>query len=98
MKKTILVALIILFVIFISGCAQQNIKTITISGIDQKAEISNENPVELVISGINNEVTVLEGTEVVKIILSGDDCIVNLPLGSNPEIDKSGINNQIKYY
>ncbi len=90
----------VLSVLFIAGCVQKQgeIKEIVISGIDKIEEVYSDVPVDLIISGIRNKVTVLEGTEINSITISGVDITLILPKGSHPEIADSGIDTQIKYY
>lgn len=72
-------------------------KKISISGVDKTQQVSSVEPVELVISGVGNNVDVLDGTIVKTITVSGTDIIIQLPKGSSPEIIDSGINTQITY-
>lgn len=74
-----------------------NIKKISISGVDKTQQVSSVQPVELVISGVRNTITVLDETTVEKITVSGTDIVITLPKGSNPEITDSGVRTQIKY-
>jgi|SRR3989338_9790191 len=69
----------------------------TISGVDEYQEISSEQPIKLVLSGTRNEVSVLDGTQVNSIVVSGIDNKINLPKESNPEITDSGLRTQINY-
>lgn len=69
-----------LCILFIAGCVQKNqeenqeeIRKILISGIDKTEEISSDVPVDLVVSGVRNQITVLEGTEINSITISGID-------------------------
>jgi len=72
-------------------------KTFTIGGVDNYQEISSEQPVKIIVSGVRNEVSVSEGTTVNSIIVSGTDITINLPGGSNPKIIDSGVRTTIKY-
>lgn len=73
-------------------------KTITISGVDNSQEISNDVPIKLVISGVRNTITIKENTQVTEIIVSGTDIIIYLPEGNNPKITDNGIRTKISYY
>jgi len=70
----------------------------SISGIDKYIEISNNEPIKLAISGINNTIKILQNTSVTEIIISGCDNIIYIPANCNPIIKDSGIDTQIIYY
>ena len=70
----------------------------SISGIDKYIEISNNEPIKLTISGINNTIKILQNTSVTEIIISGCDNIIYIPANCNPTIKDSGIDTQIIYY
>jgi len=70
----------------------------SISGIDKYVEISNNEPIKLTISGINNTIKILQNTSVTEIIISGCDNIIYIPANCNPTIKDSGIDTQIIYY
>lgn len=76
----------------------QQIDTIAITGLNQVKEISNENPIAILISGMDNEIKIIKGTEVKTIVISGNRNIILLPEGSSPELIDGGLNNQLKYY
>ena len=106
MKKLLLI-IGILCILLIVGCQikieekekeVEEIKKITISGIDNIEEISSDVPVDLVISGVRNQITVIKGTKVNSIRVSGVDIVIILPKGSNPEITDSGVRTQIRHY
>lgn len=106
MKKTILFILII-SILLISGCYElqsqstqpkEEIKEISISGVDKEQEISSDIPVNLTIRGVRNKVTIKENTSVNKITISGVDITIYLPEGTYPEISDSGVRTKIEYY
>ena len=74
-----------------------DVKKIDLSGKGQIQEISSETPVLLVVSGVNNTITVKEGTSVQEIDISGVDIKIKLPHGATPKITDSGIRTQITY-
>jgi hypothetical protein len=78
--------------------SDNNVKSISVSGVDTYREISSSTPVRLVISGVENEIIVSKGTNVESISLSGTDNIIKLPSGVSPAIEDSGIDNTILYY
>ncbi len=65
-----------------------------ISGINKITSVAGE---KIVVSGINNEVTILN-SDVSIIILSGENNIIYYPKDARPEIIESGINNEIHVY
>jgi len=78
--------------------SDQIIETIPISGIGDYVEVSSQNTVILVVSGIENNVKVVKGTNIQKIVLFGINNNIALPSGATPEIQKSGVDNVILYY
>lgn len=78
--------------------SQEEIKEISISGTDNKQEISSDIPIILTISGVRNTVTITENTPVNKIVISGVDITVYLLKGTSPEILDSGVRTKIEYY
>lgn len=74
------------------------VQTYAISGIGQRHEISDSNSVKLVISGIENDIYVHQGTQVSEIVVSGIDNVIHLPKGCSPRITKSGVDVSIIYY
>ena len=84
----------------VSNAAITNIsqeKTITVSGVNENLEISESVPVQVIVSGTNNIVTIREGTIVTKIIITGTNTKIILPKDSKPEIIRNGINTIIEY-
>ena len=74
------------------------VNTITISGVGKVQEVSSDVPIVLVVSGVNNIITIKEGTTVDQLVVSGVDIEINLPKGSQPIIVDSGVRTKIKYY
>ncbi|MBU2496805.1 MAG: hypothetical protein KJ767_01990, partial [Nanoarchaeota archaeon] len=81
----------------ILGDNERFVETISINGIDKHQEVSNVNPVKLVISGQRVTIDVKEGTIVDEIVISGIDISINLQEGSSPKITDSGIRTKINY-
>jgi len=102
--------IIICCVLFLTGCSYENklntksggnsdiVKEIDINGINHVQEISDANEIDLNINGMGHNITVLPKTPIRSISVNGQNIIVNIPTGSNPEIIKNGENIQIKYY
>ena len=80
-----------------SDTKKTEVKIIDISGVGQTQEISSEIPVRLLISGVNNTITVTNSTTVQEIDVSGVDVKIKLPRGATPKITDSGIRTQIIY-
>ena len=70
---------------------------ITISGVNQRRQINNQNPINLLISGTGNVIEVLDGTEVLRLTISGVNNQLSLPSTANPQTLNSGVNNEIYY-
>jgi serine protease inhibitor len=81
---------IFVLIIFTTGCVEET----SISGVDKITEVSGK---EIIISGINNHVKILN-KNVSKIEVSGVDHIVLYPQEANPQIIDSGINTTIRTY
>ena len=75
-----------------------NEETIAISGVGKVLEISNNAPIKLMISGVQNTITIKENTQVNQIIISGVDITIYLPEGNYPKILDSGVRTKINYY
>ena len=71
---------------------------IPISGVDQDITISSDVPVKLVVSGTDNVVTVPYDVTVVEIVMSGVDNTVYIPRSANPQVEISGIMNEVVRY
>jgi len=74
------------------------IKAIDINGINQVQEISSKNEIDLNINGMGHNITVLPNTKIRYISVNGQNILINIPIGSEPVIEKNGIDIQIKYY
>ncbi len=70
---------------------------ITVSGVGQYQEINETKDVRLVISGIDNEVFVHDGTNVIQLTMSGIRNTVSLPKDNTPQVVKSGVDTVITY-
>lgn len=73
-------------------------KVIPISGMDQDITISSEVPVELVISGTGNVITIPYDVKVIEIVMSGLDNTGYIPQSANPQVEISGIRNGVVRY
>lgn len=70
----------------------------SISEKEHVEDVYSEGPLELHISGLDNEITIKEGTDLRRLILTGADNIVNLPRGLELEIIDCCWNSVINYY
>lgn len=73
-------------------------KVIPISGMNQDITISSEVPVELVVSGTGNAITIPYDVKVIEIVMSGLDNTVYIPQSANPQVEISGIRNEVVRY
>lgn len=73
-------------------------KVILISGMNRDIIISSEVPVELVVSGTGNVITIPYDMKVIESIMSGLDNAVYLPQSANPQVKISGIGNGVVRY
>ena len=92
MKKQLIIIGIIALLVFVglSGCSQHtsnnnqppssaDIKTITISGLDDVQTINNtKNPIRLVVTGMNCIISVSKETNLTEIIITGMNSIVRV--------------------
>jgi hypothetical protein len=93
-------------VIVASGCVQnapeeegsQSIETIEISGMDTVQTISPDKPTEVLVSGMNANVTIEEDSDVTRLTISGMDAVVYLPEGSDAVLDVTGKDAEIIRY
>jgi hypothetical protein len=66
--------------------------------MDQDISISSDVPVKLVVSGMRNVVTVPNDVTVMEIVMSGMDNTVYIPQVANPQVEISGIMNEVVRY
>jgi hypothetical protein len=99
-KVAMEIALVILFVVVaaFSGCIEEEVKVIPISGMNQDIIISSEVPVELIVSGMGNVVTIPYDVNVMEIVMSGRDNTVYLPHSAKPQVEISGMRNEVVRY
>ena len=80
------------------GNGETTIVPITIDGIELDRQISNSNPVSLTINAMQSKITVSRGTEVVKMVVNGDQNTIKYSAESDPEITNNGMENRIETY
>ena len=104
MKKQLIIVeiAILLIVVSLSGCFDTDndeIETITISGVDEVQTINNlDNPIKLIVSGVNCNVTVTKETNLVEVVLSGVDNTVKVSRSHSFTSTVSGVDSEIVYY
>jgi hypothetical protein len=74
------------------------VDVIPISGVGQDITISSDMPVKLVVSGTDNVVTVPNDVTVIEIVMSGVDNIVYISRSANPQVEISGVENEVVRY
>lgn len=95
MHKKILIIISIL--IFLAACESQFVEY-DIIGSGKVQSISNNEPIILDIVGTSNTITVIEGTTIESISITGNGNKVLIPKGTTPEIEDVGTDNTITYY
>lgn len=70
----------------------------SISEKEHIEEVDSEGPLELYLSGVDNIITIKEGTDLRRLILTGAENIINLPDGLEPEIIDCCVNCVVNYY
>jgi hypothetical protein len=105
----IILGIIIILIILVDFSVQESdddyqqinyvyINEIDISGIEQIETIYSDIPIKLILSGIDNVVTIPKETQIEEIILSGVDNTIILCKGIHmPIIQKSGVGLKITY-
>ena len=73
-------------------------QTVPISGVQKYTEVNYNTPIKLVISGVQNTIKVVKGTQVNTLVVSGVGNTVYLPIESSPIIIDSGVSTNIIYY
>lgn len=80
----------------IAGCSENlsTVEVVEVSGVETFSKVKRDNPIKLVVSGIDNIVKVLLGTPVVEIEMTGINSTVYLPSDVNPKTKISGTDNK----
>lgn len=104
-KKLIRLFLIIAIILFVylSGCTESSIntqlKTIEIEGMFELINIDNrQQPIKLVVTGMDCLITVSEETNLVEVILDGTDNIVRVSSSHVFNQTIKDISSRIEYY
>ncbi|MDY6966848.1 MAG: hypothetical protein SVM80_12940 [Halobacteriota archaeon] len=108
-KTALLITVMTLLIVSSVGCIEINtpdapsarptqVERITVSGVEETTEIHSDNLVKLVISGVQNTVTVSQTTIVTDITMSGIDNTLYIPSSTNARVTDSGIDNEIIRY
>lgn len=104
MRKSLITILIVLTIsfVFISGCIevpeQEYIEEIVVSGMNDVVEINNDNPIKLIITGMDAVVNVSYGTDVREIIITSMNSVVYIPQDANPKITITGTDSRVERY
>ena len=99
-KRKILIAVFIAVALIAGGIIlaislSSDTKTIEIDGVGISRTIDEKDPIKLVVSGMNNVITISENTDIREIEISGMGNTIYLPSNKTPTINDSGMNNQI---
>jgi len=111
-KQLIIVGIIVLLVcVGLSGCQQKNqtnenkdnlkpeIQIITISGEGVVQTVNNiNNPIKLIVSGVNCNITVTRDTNLTEVIMSGVNSTVRVSHSHSFTSMVSGVGSKIVYY
>jgi len=108
-KTALLITVMTLLIVYSVGCIEINtpdaqparptqVERITVSGVEETTEIHSDNLVKLVVSGVQNTVTVSQTTIVTDITMSGVDNTLYIPSSTSAKIMDSGVDNQIIRY
>lgn len=77
---------------------QNGIRYIKVSGANGDHEIESGEPIDITISGANNDVFIKETVKVLSIRISGANNSVKYPRCENPNLNTSGANNRVSNY
>jgi hypothetical protein len=109
-KALILVGMVL---VLLAGCASEHeweiqpervgsegseYETVVIQGIERGGMVGSEKKMALIVSGVDNDVWVIEGTELVEISVSGTGNNIHIAGRHNPKVSKSGLHNNIIRY
>ena len=102
-KIQLFIIISIFLSIYLAGCAgnssSREIKTIEIQGMYEIYNINNyQNPIKLVVTGMDCLITVSRDTELVEVILDGDNNVVRVSSFHTFNRTINDVSSRIEYY
>lgn len=80
------------------GSADSEYETVFVSGVERGGMVGSEKKMVLIVSGMDNDVWVIEGTQLSEITVTGTGNDIHIAGSHHPRISKSGLDNNILRY
>ena len=81
-----------------SPATNSNVEVITISGMNEVAEVNSDKPIKLIVTGMGSTVTVSSSTIVTEIVIESMNSVVYISENATPKITITGMNSKVIRY